>query len=60
MAPAATKTEEKGGLFMGSMVTSGWESKDYSTLAEEIVLLVGKSTGMPTTTSGVLYTRLLV
>ena len=52
MAPAATKTEEKGGLFMGSMVMSGWESKDYSTPVEETVSLVGKSTGMPTSTSG--------
>ena len=52
MAPAATKTEEKGGLFMGSMVMSGWESKDYSTPVEETVSLVGKSTGMPIATSG--------
>ena len=52
MAPAATKTEEKGGLFMGSMVMSGWESKDYSTPVKETISLVGKSTGMPTATSG--------
>ena len=37
---------------MGSMVMSGWESKDYSTPVEETVSLVGKSTGMPTSTSG--------
>ena len=46
------KTEEKGGLSMGPMVTSGWESKDYSAPIEEIVSLVGKSMGMPLATSG--------
>ena len=51
MAPAAAKTEEKGGLSMGPMVTSGWESKDYSAPAKETVSLVGKSTGMPMATS---------
>ena len=51
MASMATKTEEKGGLSMGPMVTSGWELKDYSTLVEEIVSLVGKSTGMSSATS---------
>ena len=44
--------EEKGELSMGLMVTSGWKSKDYSAPAEESVSLVGKSTGMPETTSG--------
>ena len=44
--------EEKGELSMGPMVTSGEKSKDYSALAEESVSLVGKSTGMPVTTSG--------
>ena len=44
--------EEKGGLSLGLMVTSGWESKDYSAPVEESVSLVGKSTGMPGTTSG--------
>ena len=44
--------EEKGELSMGSMVTSGEKSKDYSVPAEESVSLVGKSTGMPATTSG--------
>ena len=37
---------------MGSMVMSGWESKDYSTPIEETLSLVGKSMGMPTATSG--------
>ena len=44
--------EEKGELSLSPMVTSGWESKDYSAPAEESILLVGKSTGMPGTTSG--------
>ena len=43
---------EKGELSMGLMVMSGWKSKDYLALVEECVLLVGKSTGMPATTSG--------
>ena len=51
MAPAANKTEEKGGLSMGPMVTLGWESKDYSAPVEETVSPVGKSTGMPMATS---------
>ena len=52
MAPAASKTEEKGELSMGPMVTSGWKSKDYSGPVEESVSLVGKSMGMPVATSG--------
>ena len=52
MAPAANKTEEKGGLSMGPMISSGWKSKDYSVPVEESVSLVGKSTGIPETTSG--------
>ena len=44
--------EEKGELSMGPMVTSGEKSKDYSVPAEESASLVGKSTGMPATTSG--------
>ena len=44
--------EEKGELSMGLMVTSGDKSKDYSAPAKESVSLVGKSTGMPATTSG--------
>ena len=51
-ALAASKTEEKGELSMGSMVTLGWKSKDYSAPAIESVSLVGKSTGMLETTSG--------
>ena len=52
MAPAASKTEEKGELSMGPMISSGWKSKSYSVPVEESVSLVGKSTGMPETTSG--------
>ena len=52
MAPEASKSEEKGELSMGPMVTSGWQSKDYSVPIEESVSLVGKSRGMPKTTSG--------
>ena len=59
MAPAASKTEEKGELSMGPMVTSGWQSKDYSVPVEEFVLLVGKSMGMPGATSGGFVPRLL-
>ena len=44
--------EEKGELSMGPMVTCGEKSKDYSASTEESVSLVGKSTGMPATTSG--------
>ena len=36
---------------MGPMVTSGEKSKDYSAPTEESVSLVGKSIGMPATTS---------
>ena len=51
-AHAANKTEEKGELSMGPMISSVWKSKDYSVLVEEYVSLVGKSTGMPEATSG--------
>ena len=37
---------------MGPMVSSGWNSKDYSAPVEESVSLVGKSMVMPETTSG--------
>ena len=53
MALAANKTEEKGEMSMGPMVTSGCKSKDYLTPVEETISLVGKSTGMPKATSGV-------
>ena len=43
--------EEKGELSMGPMVTSGWVEGLLGP-AEESVSLVGKSTGMPATTSG--------
>ena len=49
--PAASKTEEKGELSMGPMVSSRWKSKDYSVPVEESVLLVGKSMGMLEITS---------
>ena len=48
----APQKEEKGKLSLDPMVTSGWESKDYSAPVEESVLMVGKSTGMPGTTLG--------
>ena len=51
-APAASKTEEKGEISMGPMISSARTSKDYSVPVEESVSLVGKSTGMPGTTSG--------
>ena len=51
-APAASKTEVKGELSMGPMISSAWTSKDYSVPIEESTSLVGKSTGMPGTTSG--------
>ena len=37
-APMANKTEEKGGMSMGPMVTSGWKSMDYSAPVEETIL----------------------
>ena len=43
---------EKGELSMSPMLTSGEKSKDYSVPVEESVSLVGKSMGMPETTSG--------
>ena len=52
MAPVASKTEEKGELSMGPMISSAWKSKDYLVPVEESVSLVGKSTRMPETTSG--------
>ena len=45
-APAANKTEEKGGFSMGPMLTSGWKSRDYSAPAAETISLVGKSTSV--------------
>ena len=43
---------EKGELLTSPMVMSRWKSKDYSALAKESISLVGKSMGMPATTSG--------
>ena len=51
MAPAASKTDEKGEISMVPMISSAWTSKDYSVPVEESISLVGKSTGMPGTTS---------
>ena len=42
---------EKGELLMGPTVMSGGKSKNYSTPIEESISLVGKSMGMPETTS---------
>ena len=58
-ALAAIKTEEKGELSMGPIISSGWKSKDYSVPVEESVFLVGKSTGMPEVTSRGFVPRLL-
>ena len=58
-APAASKTEEKGELSMGLMISSGWKSKDYTVPVEESVSLVGKSMGLPGPPQGVLYPKLL-
>ena len=52
MGLGANKTEAKGGMSMGPMVTSGWKSKDYSVPVEETISLVGKSTGIPEATLG--------
>ena len=51
-APVASKTEEKGGLSIGHMVSSGWQSKGYSVPVEDSVSLVGKSMETPEATSG--------
>ena len=59
MALVASKTEEKGELSMGPMISLGWKSKDYSVPVEESVSLVGKSTGMVEATLGVSHPRLL-
>ena len=59
MAPAANKTEEKGEMSMGPMVTSRCKSKDYSAPAEETISLVDKSTGMPEATLGCSHPKLL-
>ena len=52
MALVADKIAQKGKLSMDPMVESSWRSKEYLTPIEETVSLVGKSTGMPSTTSG--------
>ena len=52
MVPTTKQTEEKGGMSMGPMVTSGWESKDYLAPGKETISLVGKSMGMPEATLG--------
>ena len=44
------KTEQKGKLSMDPMVESSRKSTDYLVLPKESILLVGKSTGMPSTT----------
>ena len=38
---------------MDPMVESSWKSTKYSAAAEESISLVGKSMGIPSTTSGV-------
>ena len=52
MPPMGKKTEQKGKLVMDPMVENLWGSKEYSTPAEESVLLVGKFAGRPGITPG--------
>ena len=52
MAFMPLKIEQKGKLSMDSMVESPWKPKDCSTLIEESISLVGKSTNMKGVTSG--------
>ena len=52
MTLVASKKEQKGRLTMDPMVESSWRSKEYSTLTEETVSLVGKFASMLSTTSG--------
>ena len=53
MALAPKKIKQKGKLSMDPMVESSWKSTDYSAPAEDSISLVGKSTGMLSTTLGV-------
>ena len=43
---------ERREVSMDLIVMSGWKSEDYSAPAKESVSLVGKSMGLPKTTSG--------
>ena len=52
MAFLPHKKEHKGILSIDPMVELSWKSIDYSAPIEESMLLVGKSTGMLSTTSG--------
>ena len=53
MAFVPHKEEQKGKLSRDPMVETSWKSTNYSALVEESISLVGKSTGMLSTTSGV-------
>ena len=53
MAFVPKKTKQKGKLSMDPMVESSWKSTDYSAPTKESISLVGKSTGMLSTASGV-------
>ena len=46
------KEEQKRKLSMDPMVESSWKSIDYSAPTKELISLVRKSMGMPSTTSG--------
>ena len=46
MVFAPKKIEPKGKLLMDPLVESSWKLKDYSSLTEESILLVGKFMGM--------------
>ena len=58
-APMASKTEEKRGLSMGPMISSGWKSKDYSVPVEEFVSLVANLRECRRPPQGILHPRLL-
>ena len=53
------KTERKQKLFVDPMAESSWKSTDYLAPAKESISLVGKSTGMMSTTSRGFAPRLL-
>ena len=51
MAFVPHKIEQRVKLSMDPMVESSWKSTHHSALPKESILLVGKSTGMPSTIS---------
>ena len=53
------ENQQKGKLHMDPVVETSWPHKEDLALMEETISLVGKSTGMPETSSGVSHPRLL-